>query len=358
MDVVGFSVGEIGVRGCAIPGRCTAGVGITDAVWKGMLAAVRALHDPLRMDRYVQRRLHKAGLFAQPKIIGGQEIHQSLFGFKDRPWSKYLEIADVLLLGEQNLNEKGLLSPEEAERLRIILAAREVYQVSSAGQPRRRVEDRKNEYVHFVQHIRQVLLRNPYAILSEDVTGRVVGITFASFGHADAGSDLPPTMIRQTHWHYRSALGERNAMVDFWFTGETGDIAVATLLSSMELAHAINTLNIPGFRIEKDHVFAYSNLRTLWKWPSLTAEELLELIKQRKAKDPAIGGHMSRGAVVEEVKHNAFPSIFHILGAGIGRRDAVMMRYPFDPGPDPKPLHQDRRKSPRMPSAAALLIAA
>src|SRR5207237_9932580 len=75
-------------------------------------------------------------------------------------------------------------------------------------------------------------------------------------------------------------LNPRNTMVDFWYTGMTGPIAVATLKASFELATATRFGGIPGLNVEKDHIFAYSNLRTWWKphYEGLPTEQVVEWI--------------------------------------------------------------------------------
>lgn len=353
------------------------------AVLVGFGAFIRAIrqdlqwrHDPSWKDRLIQRRLIKEDLFLEPKIIDGKPIRMALFGFDDRPWTKYIEIADVLLEGEKGLRKKGFLSPEESEKLQRVLDAREIYKKQFDGVALRRKEDRRNEYVHFVQHVRQILLRNPYSVLGSDESDRVVSITFCSIGFADSSKDLPSTWIGQSFWHLRNwRKKSRNALVDFWFTGLTPNQAEYTLKATFELARAINALGISEIEIAKDNIYAYSNLRTLWMHPDMSAEELVQRVTGVQLgsinyieamgetivieEDPAISRHFGRDAVPVEIKHDAFPSIFPDKPkSGIGRRDAVIMRYPFDPGPKLKPRPQDRRRSQRMRYAASLLIAA
>ncbi len=231
-----------------------------------------------------------------------------------------------------------------------------------------------NDYVHFVRHIQQVLKRNPFTILSRDKEAKIVGVVFCAFGNAASAEDLPSTMIRQSHWHLRSRLKKRNTMVDFWFTGKTGEIAEETLLATMDLAHQIRRLKIKNFTVDDDHIFAYSNLRTLWMHPEWTAEELVERITGVQfgptsairnmgpsiilSEDPAISGHFSRPRRLADpvrIIYNAFPSIFRLPRAGIGRRVAVIMRYRFQPEP-PAPVQNERRRFRRAPKAAAILL--
>ncbi len=96
---------------------------IPSALYIGLRVAIRAWQDPSRLDRYVQKRLQRAGLFRELKIIDGQPITFDLFGFDEKPWETYLQVTDIILQGEKNLMKQRLLSPEESVELNRILAA-------------------------------------------------------------------------------------------------------------------------------------------------------------------------------------------------------------------------------------------
>ncbi len=297
----------------------------------GIRAFYRAYTEPSRADRLAMAQLIRNGLFKDTVVVHEKdrakglaiehELRFSFYGFKPKnSWQTAEEISGVILNGERRIAKD--LSPGERDRMAHLLKEKRKYLTLRKGDPAKTMDAiHQNDYYRYIRHVELILERNPYSIISRDEkTKEIAGVVFCALGYAEKAEDLPSTWPQQSVWHHHHQSGKRNALVDFWFTGATGGIAVATLKASFELAAAAQVSENPNLTVEDGHIFAYSNIRTLWKYPHFTAAEMVEAIKQGTRKDFAISGHYGRGAIPAHIFEKG-----HLLN--IGRGAVVVMQY-------------------------------